>query len=232
MSDGHVLAKNKSATTTINSNPHFTSVQLIDATRVVLGIGGGVGPSAGVGLHQKIIDNTKSTTDQGHFSVIHICRAPHIPDRTKFLLGEIDTNPGIGMAEAVWAIASAAKTNDEVAVVAVPCNTFHAPPVWRSYVNHLRSLGADGSAVRLIHMLDECVSFIKDVAPSAKRIGLMSTTGTRESRVYRDLLEPQGYEVLEVPAVAQFDVHETIYNQEWGINSWGESVIKCMLIFI
>ena len=70
-------------------------------------------------------------------------------------------------------------------------------------------------------MLDECVSFIKDVAPSAKRIGLMSTTGTRESRVYRDLLEPQGYEVLEVPAAAQVDVHETIYNQDWGINSRG-----------
>ena len=53
--------------------------QLKDAKKVVLGIGGGVGPSAGVGLHQKIIDNTQSGgTDQGHFSVIHISRSAHV----------------------------------------------------------------------------------------------------------------------------------------------------------
>jgi len=144
-----------SANYMINSNPHFTSKQLVDPGAVVLGIGGGVGPSAGVGLHQKIIDNTRSTTDQGHFTVVHVSRSAHVQDRTKFLLGEIKTNPGVGMAEAVWAIASAAKTNGEVAVVTVPCNTFHAPPVWQAYVNHLAQLGADGSALRLIHMLDE-----------------------------------------------------------------------------
>ena len=47
----------------------------------------------------------------------------------------------------------------------------------------------------------------------------MSTTGTRESRVYRDLLEPQGYEVLEVPSEMQPELHDTIYNQEWGIKA-------------
>ena len=73
--------------------------------------------------------------------------------------------------------------------------------------------GADGSALRVIHMLDECIKYIAHVAPDAEKIGLMSTTGTRESRVYRDLLEPRGYEVLEVDPEQQSDVHETIYNQ-------------------
>ena len=82
-------------TTTPRSRAHFTSRRLIDSGSVILGIGGGVGPSAGVGLHQKIIDNTRSKTDQGHFTVVHISRSAHIQDRTKFLLGEIETNPGM-----------------------------------------------------------------------------------------------------------------------------------------
>ena len=63
------------------------------------------------------------------------------------------------------------------------------------------------------------MNLIKEQAPTCKRIGLMSTTGTRESRVYRDLLEPQGYEVLEVPSEMQPELHDTIYNQEWGIKA-------------
>ena len=40
---------------------------------------------------------------------------------------------------------------------------------------------------------------IQEVTPAAKKIGLMSTTGTRSSKVYHNLLEPLGYEVVEVP---------------------------------
>ena len=136
-----------------------------------------------------------------------------------------------GMAKAVWAIAAAAKANDEVAVVCVPCNTFHAPPVWKAYVEHLKALGADGTTLRLIHMLDETVKMIKEAVPDCKKIGLMSTTGTRESGVYRSLLEPQGYEVVEVPAEQQVEVHETIYNQEWGIKAVSPITLKAVQNF-
>lgn len=54
----------------LNSNAHWISTALADHGKVVLGIGGGVGPSAGVGLHNKIIYNTKTDgTDQTHFQV-------------------------------------------------------------------------------------------------------------------------------------------------------------------
>jgi hypothetical protein len=87
--------KSERIATTQEERSRFTSRQLVDPGSVVLGIGGGVGPSAGVGLHQKIIDNTRSKTDQGHFTVVHISRSAHIQDRTKFLLGEIEINPGV-----------------------------------------------------------------------------------------------------------------------------------------
>jgi aspartate racemase len=105
-----------------------------------------------------------------------------VQDRTKFLLGEISQNPGEGMAHAVAAIRAAAEKTGNVAVVAVPCNTFHAPKIWNHFVEKLKEHGADGSILRLVHMLDETVKLIKEVAPAAKKIGLMSTTGTRQVR--------------------------------------------------
>ena len=115
----------------INANSAWTSRKLINQSNVVLGIGGGVGPSAGVGLHQRLIENTRTDgTDQGHFMVVHVSRSPVVQDRTKFLLGEISENPGEGMATAMMAIKAAAEANGNLAICAVPCNTVHAPPIW------------------------------------------------------------------------------------------------------
>jgi len=52
-----------------------------------------------------------------------------------------------------------------------------------------------------------------------RKIGIMSTTGTREVRVYDELLEANGFEVVWVPADAQAGLHEAIYNKEWGIKA-------------
>jgi len=207
--------------------PCWTSKML--TKNAVLAIGGGVGPSAGVGLHQKIIHATRTDgTDQSHFNIIHISRSPHVQDRTKFLLGEITTNPGEGMAEAVISIKAAADKTGNVAVVAVPCNTFHAPKIWERFVARLVELGADGTTLRLVHMLDETVKLIKEMAPEAKNIGLMSTTGTRQSRVYHDLLEPLGYTVIEVPPEKQGELHDAIYNKSWGIKAVSPVTLKAV----
>jgi aspartate racemase len=187
-----------------NSNAHWISTALADHGKVVLGIGGGVGPSAGVGLHNKIIYNTRTDgTDQSHFQVIHVSRSPHVLDRTKFLLGEIDVNPGEGMADSINALRKAAEINGNIAICAVPCNTFHAPTIWNRFMQRLEELGSDGSTLRVVHMLEETVKMIKEISPNCKNVGLMSTTGTRSTRVYRDLLEPQGYTVTEVPEADQ-----------------------------
>ena len=104
---------------------------------VILGIGGGVGPSAGIGLHNKIIENTLcGGLDQGHFSTIHVSRSSSLHDRTQFLLGQTDINPGVAMAQAVYqTIVMAARANQETAIVTVPCNTFHASAIWNRSVH-------------------------------------------------------------------------------------------------
>lgn len=168
----------------------------------------------------KIIENTVTDgTDQSHLKVYHFSRSTAVPDRTKFLLGEITENPGEGMAEVMRALKAAAESHGGIAVAGVPCNTFHAPPVWNRFRSRMEELGVTGETVRIVHMLEETVRLIQELVPNCRKIGLMSTTGTRKSRVYHNLLEPKGYEVVEVPESMQTEVHDTIYNKEWGIKA-------------
>merc|ERR1719266_506174 len=68
-------------------------------------------------------------------------------------------------------------------------------------------------------MLKETILLIRTMLPDCKKIGLMSTTGTRNSGVYRDLLEPEGFDVIEVPENMQGELHDSIYNREWGVKA-------------
>jgi aspartate racemase len=182
----------------------------------IIGIGGGVGPMAGVGLHEKIILNTIASTDQGHPTVVHVSDSVHIPDRTKYLLGEIEDDPAEGMLKVMQMIEAAAKIAGRDAVAGIPCNTFHAPQIWEHFMQLLKDNGVE---LQMVHMLRETADYIKQAAPQARKLGLMSTTGTREVGVYQQILEPLGYDILEVPAEMQPALHDSIYNPVWGIKA-------------
>ena len=62
-----------------------------------IGVLGGVGPYAGLDLMRKIFDLTEAHSDQEHLSVIQFSLSEHIADRTRFLLGETEANPGEAM---------------------------------------------------------------------------------------------------------------------------------------
>lgn len=214
---------------------------------VMLGICGGVGPAAGLLLHQLILENTDSAgEDQGHLNVAHFSRSEDMTDRTEYLRYYAATasaeatdsdsdsgssssegpsgssrppkpveNPACGMARTFTMMHAAATAGHSRLVVGVPCNTFHSQPIWDEFMR--RTGGA--SDVRHVHMLEETVAFIARKLPTCTRVGLMSTTGTRNSRVYHDLLEPHGYNVIEVRASVQEELHASIYNREWGVKS-------------
>lgn len=213
-------------------------------------IGGGVGPMAGVELHRKIIENTKTTgLDQDHFDLIHISVSRTIGDRTEFLMGKNSTNPGPNMAAAIGlglaGLLSSESESDlsgpsspeggphlpgrtsseggpgnpvleSPIVVGVPCNTFHAPPIYSAYELALAEWGPN---LKLVHMLRETLGLIEKLSPGARKIGLMSTTGTRLSRVWHDLLEGRKYTVLEVSEAEQGLIHEAIYDRSWGLKA-------------
>ncbi len=191
----------------------------------IIGVAGGLGPAASDLLVRKITENTRNNgRDQEHLKKIYISD-PVVPDRSEYLerlrRGELvrpEDNPALAVATTMRAIEAAAKVYKAKEVfVVIPCNTFHAPPIWDQLTQAL--IDQRIKRVRPLHMVREAVNMISEVAPDARKIGLVSTTGTRNLRIYRDLLEPLGYEVLEVPERMQPQVHDTIYNEEWGLKA-------------
>lgn len=187
----------------------------IERSRVGIGIAGGVGPMAGVKLHELIIQQTlNSGTDQGHLPVIHISFPSEIPDRTEFLTGKTKNDPAQAMTNVMHIIETAAAVNGWEAISGVPCNTFHVPKIWDSFIKLLKK---GNIGVQVLHMPRETAKLIKTLVPGAKNIGLMSTTGTREVDVYGQILRPRGFNILEVPWEMQEELHDSIYNPKWGI---------------
>jgi len=135
------------------------------------------------------------------------------------------------MVETMVAIEAAARSTDDFAIAAIPCNTFHAPRIWGDFIALLIDAGLDGERLRLVHLIDETLAFVDEVVPECARIGLMSTTGTREAGVYRDLLEGRGYELIEVEYADQQQVHEAIYNSTWGLKAASPATIRARRSF-
>jgi aspartate racemase len=180
-------------------------------------IGGGVGPMAGVELHKKIIENTLTNgTDQDHLEVHHFSRSHDVADRTDYLLNKVDSNPAEGMFRSMQMAAQAARIAGREAVAGIPCNTFHAPLIFQQFIQKIQE---HDIKIKILHMLEEVVGLISQVQSQAKTIGLMSTTGTRVVHVYNDVLEPHGLNIVQVPQDTQPELHDSIYNQQWGIKA-------------
>lgn len=197
-----------------------------------IGILGGVGPEAGLTLHQHIINSTKNqkhpACDQEHLTVYHLSCSELITDRTEFLKGNT-TNPAIGAAQVIERFEAIAKSQNERIIVGVPCNTFHAPKIWA----HFTKLIADKKIenIEVLHMIELTKEALLQQNPDLKKVGLLSTTGTRQARVYQEILEPFGIEVIEVPERMQQSVHDAIYHPDWGIKSSKHDKAKTRLLF-
>lgn len=186
-------------------------------TEKVIIIGGGVGPRAGVLLHNYIIENTLTDgTDQDHLDVYHFSRSSDIPDRTDSLKNGTTENSAGGMYNTFLIAASAIKVSQKQAVGGIPCNTFHAPEIFEKFTKLMAGIEPE---IQIVNMLEETVKTVIQNYPDVKKIGIMSTTGTRKSRVYTDYFHNKGLEVIQVPIKIQPKLHDSIYNKEWGIKA-------------
>jgi len=100
-------------------------------------------------------------------------------------------------------------------VMGIPCNTFHAPAIFDRFIDMVEKEKID---FKVINMIKEAAKCVKDVT-KGKRLGLMSTDGTRDANVYQDVLDSMGYEIIQVPDDEQPKLMDLIYNHEWGIKS-------------
>ncbi len=152
---------------------------------------------AGVELHKKIIENTQTNgTDQDHFEIYHLSRSHDLSDRTDYLLNKVRENPAEGMFRTVKSAIAAASIHKKEVVFGVPCNTFHAPKIFDNFKYMIK---ANSLSVHIVHMLDELAKHISEKFPDIQKIGLMTTTGTRTTGVYKRTFDNYNFKIIEIP---------------------------------
>ncbi|MBP3568546.1 MAG: amino acid racemase [Lachnospiraceae bacterium] len=159
-----------------------------------LGVIGGLGPMATAYFMQLVIDMTEAMTDQEHIPMI-IYNCPQIPDRTSYLLGKSQENPGPQIIDCGKKIGQAGAE-----LIAIPCITAHAlfPEIEKEL------------DTPVLHIIRETAAYLKQ--EGIKRVGLEATDGTVQTRVFQKELEQNGIEVILPSKEKQEMVMHIIYN--------------------
>ena len=161
-----------------------------------IGVVGGVGPAATVDFTDKIVRNTPAGRDQDHVKLV-IEMNPQIPDRTAHLVGD-----GVDPTGELYATCRQLEL-DAADFIAIPCNTAHA------FVARVQPC----LSIPVVNMLAETVAYIRARHPQCRRVGLLGTNGTIASRVYHDIVEVAGLEILVPDAEHQALVMRAIYGE-------------------
>lgn len=162
----------------------------------VIGILGGMGPEATCDLYLKIIKCTPATKDQDHIRVV-IDSNPKIPDRTAFILGSGE-DPRPLLIETAKHVESMGAS-----LIAMPCNTAHY------FHGEIQS----AVSVPVLHMMKEVA---RELGGKVKHAGLLATTGTVKTGLYRDALEAAGIETIVPGEEGQNEVMRAIYAIKGG----------------
>lgn len=160
---------------------------------MTLGVIGGLGPIATAYFMELIIKMTDAACDQDHLDMI-IYNSPRIPDRTSYILGRSDENPVKPMIEIGRKLAQQGAD-----CISIPCITAH-------YFH--REL-TDNIPVPIVHAIQETALEIQK--NGIRRVGIMATDGTVQSRIFQNQLEEQGMEVVLPDAKHQGYVMDIIY---------------------
>lgn len=189
-----------------------------------IGIVGGMGPWVDPLLLRKLLEFQAARglrRDQDAIPVLLAQYPELIEDRTGYLAslegGAARENPAVNAACIARRLAA-----EGACVLGIPCNTFHAPPIFSRFEQELA--GVEG--IEIVHMVRATLAAI-----TARRIGILSTNGTYLHRIYSGPIAERGLAPVTLPfesapAAArpcQNDVHHAITNTEWGIKSGSEA---------
>lgn len=161
-----------------------------------VGVIGGVGPLATVYFLDKIVRLTSAERDQDHLDMV-VLQHSTIPDRTAFILGESDDDPGAVMARDARRLEAFG-----VEFVVVPCNTAHF------FTEEI--VAAVG--VPVLSIVDETVAEARS-RTDLTAVGLLATSGTVRSGVYQRALATHGIDCLVPDPEDQQAVMRIIYEQ-------------------
>jgi len=146
---------------------------------IILGIFGGMGPEATADLYRDIIAITPAEKDQDHIPTL-IYSLPQVPDR----MASIRTNDGRITPYLVEGVTRLEQSG--ASFIAIPCNTVH----------YFYEEMQQAVSIPIIHMIKATSLEVARVYPQVRKVGLLATTGTIESKLYEGVLEKMGFEVI------------------------------------
>jgi len=177
--------------------------------RKMIGIVGGMGPYAGLDLVKKIFDLTQANQDQDHVPLAMISVPHKITDRTKFLEGGTDINPGIEISNIVRQL-----SDQGASVIGMPCNTAHSSKIINEVYNSIPE------GITFVNMVSEVIKFIKGEYPDIARVGILATTGTMKAGVYnKELIDNDLKPILLSKENQKKLIDQAIYDKDFGIKS-------------
>lgn len=159
-----------------------------------IGVLGGMGPAATVEFFRRLVASTPAAIDQAHIRIL-IDNNPHVPDRVNAILGR---GPDPGPTLAAMAQGLAASGAD---FLTMPCNTGH---VFQSAIRQ-------AVAIPFINMIDETARAI-----TVLNVGLLATTGTVRTGLYREACQARGIRLIEPNKVDQELVMDIIRRVKAG----------------
>jgi len=182
----------------------------------MIGVIGGMGPYAGIDLVKKIFDMTKASSDQEHVP-LSMMSVPHlIEDRTAFLLGKSQTNPGSILSKIAMKLIEQGAT-----AIGMPCNTAHSPKIIKEIKNRIPE------HIIFVNMIEKVVDHIINEYPRISKVGILATSGTLKTRIYDEELENNNLMTIVLSENDQKTLVEpSIYNKNHGIKSNSDPVSK------
>ena len=166
-----------------------------------LGIIGGMGPLATANLFNKIVLKTEAKSDQDHIHIL-IDNNIAIPDRTAYLVGDGD-NP-------LEELVKSAKRLENMGAdfLIMPCNTAHY------FYQEIK----DVINIAFLNMIEETVMHIKEKYPTSKKVGLLATDGTVQSKIYDLYFNKENIEMINLEENSQKSIMNIIYSVKAGKN--------------
>ena len=157
-----------------------------DVQSPLVGVLAGMGPAAGAAFYSRLIASTPAARDQDHVRVA-MWADPAVPDRAAALVGE-GPSPLEGLLAGLrWLRVAGAS------FVAMPCNTAHA----------FREELVSRSGMDVLDMVSAAVDLCRREVPGVRTIGVLSTRGTRATRLYERAAVTRGVDVVHVDPEVQ-----------------------------
>ncbi|BAP86763.1 aspartate racemase [Paucilactobacillus hokkaidonensis JCM 18461] len=142
---------------------------------------GGMGSLATESFVRLLNARTPSNRDQDYLDYIVINHAT-IPDRSSYIMDHSQTNP---LPALLADITQQSKLNP--AFFVLTCNSAHY------FYPQLQS----ATTIPILHMPKLAVEQIKEIAPTAHRVGILGTPGSINNGIYDNLLISNGYEPVK-----------------------------------